>query len=706
MERQKRLITSALPYTNNVPHIGNIVGSHYPADVFARYCRLAGHDTVFIGGTDEHGTATEITAQKYGVTPKELCDFFYDIHKDIYDWFQISYDNFSRTSKEIHYETTTEFLGQVYDNGFIIPQDISLPFCKSCDRQLADRFIEGECPYCKYEKARGDQCEHCGKVLDPEKLVHPYCTVCNSRDIEFKTVKHLFLDLEKLSPQLQAWIESKEHWRPQVRNLALSWINEGLKPRCITRELKWGVPVPFEGFEDLVFYVWVDAPIGYISSTKEWDPKRWQEFWKSKDSKIYHFIGKDNIPFHTIFFPGMLMANSEYTLPHNVVGLQYLNYEGSKFSKSKGYGIFCENLPEAGLPVDYWRFYLAYLIPETRDTEFFWKDFQDRVNSELVGNFGNFVNRTLTFTKNKFMLEVPKPHLTKKDTDFIEEIGGQVDRIGSSFEDVKLREALEGILKLSDMGNRYFQENEPWKDVERAKSVVFVCVNLCRVLGLLMRPFLPLSAFKLETLLNVHDKDWSKLNEFTLKVGHKMNEPKLLFEKLEDAKVEELKQKTSKVTEYFKEAEPEPVKEEESPAAPMEKEAEEMEKAVEASGETVVEEEAAEEEIDYVPFEEWKKLKLKVGKVIKASDHPDADKLYVLLVDVGEDAPIQLVAGIKKEYTPQELVGKKITVIINLQPATIRGVRSDGMLLAAEDSDGIVRLLIPDGDLKDGANIC
>ncbi len=552
MKKEKRLITSALPYTNNVPHIGNIVGSHLPADIFARYCRMLGHDTVFIGGTDEHGTASEIAAFKYGITPAELCNLFYKIHKKIYDWMEISYDNFSQTSRAIHHKTTQEFLKKIWDNGFIIEKTLELPFCLGCKRQLSDRYIEGTCPCCGYDKARGDQCESCSKLLDPVKLKEPSCAVCKSTNIEFKEIKHLFFDLEKLAPRLEEWINSSTHWREQVKALALGWINEGLKPRCITRDLKWGVKVPFKGYESLVFYVWVDAPIGYISSTKEWNPKKWKTYWQKKGSKIYHFIGKDNIPFHTIFFPGMLMANGEYNLPYNVVGLQYLNYEGSKFSKSHNHGVFCENLPECGLDADYWRFYLAFIIPEIRDTEFMWKEFQERVNTELMGNFGNFVNRTLSFVQNKYGSVLPSGKLSAKDRKFVKEVEAEIKNYLLKMENVNLREGIESLLRISAMGNKYFQDNEPWKDAERAKPVIYVCSNLCNILGILFEPFLPATSKRINAMMDAGKMKFNA-KALQLKPGHKIGKVEILFRKLEDKQIEELKQKTSKITEFFTE---------------------------------------------------------------------------------------------------------------------------------------------------------
>ena len=543
--KELRLITSALPYVNNVPHLGNIVGSHLPADIFVRYCRLVGHKAIFIGGTDEHGTATEIAAQKYGITPKELCDSFYKIHKEIYDWFNFSYDNFSRTSKDIHHKTAQEFFLVLYKKGYLIEDYLKLPYCKKCNRQLSDRFIEGICPHCKNDSARGDQCEKCGNILDPINLIEPRCAICKSKEIKFKDTKHLFFDLPKLSNKLEKWIKSNKHWREQVKNMALAWIKEGLKPRCVTRNLEWGIKVPIKGYEDLVFYVWAEAALGYISSTKEWDLNKWKDYWQKNGSKIYHFVGKDNIAFHTILFPAELIAHGGFNLPYNVVGLQYLNFEGKKFSKSKGIGVFCENLPNAGLGPDYWRFYLTFLIPENKDTDFSWKDFQNRINSDLIGNFSNFINRTLKFIWNKFGGEIPKGKL---DKNFVEEVKKRINNILKFYEDVELREALQEILKLSDFGNKYFDSKKPWENDD--KNTILICANLCKILGLLIQPILLDTSKKILETLSCKDNDWEGLNKFDL--NGKIKEPKILFNKIEDKVIEDLKIKTSKVTDYFK----------------------------------------------------------------------------------------------------------------------------------------------------------
>jgi len=556
--KEKRLITAALPYVNNVPHLGNIVGSHLPADIFARFCRQKGYDTLFIGGTDDHGTPIEIAAQKQNISPGELADYFYKIHKEIYDWFGFSYDNFSRTSKKVHEDLTQGMFKIIYERGYILEKTLKLPYCPNCKRFLPDRYLEGVCPACNCDSARGDQCEKCGRVLDPIELKNPRCTICGSHNIEFKDVKHLFLNLEGLSSKLETWIKSNIHWRSQVKSLALGWLKEGLKPRCITRDLKWGIKVPLKGFEDKVFYVWFEAPIGYISSTKE-KFKNWKDFWQDPNSKIYHFVGKDNIVFHTIFWPGTLLAHGEFSLPYNVVGLQFLNYEGEKFSKSRGKGVFCENLSKSGLPADYWRFYSSLIIPETNDTDFKWEEFKERINGDLIGNFANFIHRTQSLINAQLEGEIKKQNLKKQnilDKKFIEKIQKSVLKIDTLFEKIELRETLKEILSLSSEGNKYFDYQAPWRQIKEdklgAEKTLILCFNLCKTLAILIHPFLPETSQKIWRELglkgNAFDKNnWERAGKIDI-FSCKIEKPEILFKKLENEQMETLKKEISKIT--------------------------------------------------------------------------------------------------------------------------------------------------------------
>ena len=660
-----------------MPHIGNIVGSHLPADIFARFCRSKGFDTVFIGGSDENGTPSEVAAQQLGITPKELCDVLYPVHKKIYDWLKISYDNFSRTSRKIHHELTQEIFLKIYKNGFISKGKLKLPYCEHCDRYLPDRYVEGTCPYCGYEHARGDQCEKCTNLLDPEQLIDPRCKLCGNRP-EIREEEHLFFDINKLSDKLEKWIKSNKHWREQVRALALGWIKEGLKPRCITRNLKWGIKVPLKGFEHLLFYVWFDAPLGYVSGTKEWaenigKPEEWEKYWKDSRTKIYHFIGKDNIPFHTIFWPGTLMAVGGFNLPWNVVGLQFLNYEGNKISKSRSWGIFCERLPESGLKSDIWRYYLTFLIPETKDTEFTWDTFKKRINNELVANIGNFIYRTLIFIHRYFEGLIPKPEkFTEQDEALIKKIRESPEKIGKLLYEVRLRDGLQEILSLSGEGNKYFQDNKPWelikKDKKRCRTVLYVCANLCRSLAIFLSPYLPDASRKLWQQLNLKGNPerntWDSASELNVKPNHKIKKPRILFEKLDEEKIKKVKKIVTKITpieKYFK------------------------------------------EEGDMISFKQFKKMEMKVGTVKKAEEVIGSKKLIKMQVDFGGETR-QVVAGLKEHYRPEDLEGKQYVFVTNLEHAKFMGEESEAMILAAVEGKEVV-LLKPEKQVGDGTRV-
>jgi methionyl-tRNA synthetase len=563
-KRRRVLVCCALPYTNAVPHVGNIVGSHLPADIFARYCRLKGYETLFVGGADENGTPTEVAAIELKVTPRRLTDVFYAVHKSIYDWFEISYDNFSRTSLPVHHKTTQDLFLKIYKNGYVTKGVMRLPYCETDKLFLADRYVVGKCPVCGYEFARGDQCENCATLLEPEQLINPKCKIDGSVPV-FKDSDNLFLELEKLQPQLEAWITSQTHWRKQVSSLALAWIKEGLKRRSITRDLKWGVPVPLKGFEDKIFYVWFDAPIGYISSTKEWaertgDPKRWEDYWLDPETRIYNFLGKDNIPFHTIFWPGMLMASGGANLPYDVVGLQYCNYEGDKISKSRNWGIFCEKVVQSGLDPDIWRYYLSYLIPETKDSEFKWDDFQTRINNELVAAIGNFVHRTLTFASNFLGGEVERKALGEEEKQLEAKVLAQVAEADEALEGARLKDALKNVLQIAILGNEYFQKSQPWvlikDDPEACRRVIYCCLNICNVLAVTMAPFLPGSSKKVEAVLGLKGGlSWEGNLGFSLGTVKMTAKPEILFKKIDDKEVARLKSivtKSSDAAEFFK----------------------------------------------------------------------------------------------------------------------------------------------------------
>jgi len=563
-KKRRVLVCCALPYTNAVPHVGNIVGSHLPADIFARYCRLKGYETLFVGGADENGTPTEVAAIELKVTPRRLTDVFYGVHKMIYDWFEISYDNFSRTSLAVHHKTTQDLFLKIYENGYVTKGVMRLPYCETDKLFLADRYVVGKCPVCGYEFARGDQCESCATLLEPEQLIDPRCKIDGSVPV-FKDSDNLFLELEKLQPDLEAWITSQTHWRKQVSSLALAWIKEGLRRRSITRDLKWGVPVPLEGFENKIFYVWFDAPIGYISSTKEWaersgDPRRWEDYWLDPETRIYNFLGKDNIPFHTIFWPGMLMANGGLNLPYDVVGLQYCNYEGDKISKSRNWGIFCEKVVQSGLDPDIWRYYLSYLIPETKDSEFKWDDFQTRINNELVAAIGNFVHRTLTFASNFLGGVVEKKELGDVERQVEARVLEQVEEADGALQEARLKDALRNVLQIAIIGNEYFQKSQPWAlikdDPEACRRAIYCCVNICKVLAVTMSPFLPASSKRIASLLDIEGGlSWEGKLSFSLGTVKMPAKPEILFKKIDDKEVARLKSivtKSSDAAEFFK----------------------------------------------------------------------------------------------------------------------------------------------------------
>lgn len=531
MEKKKILVTAALPYINNVPHLGHIVGSHLPADIFARYCRLKGHDTLFVGGSDENGTTSEIAAKENNLQVREFCNILHKIHKRVYDWFNISYDIFSRTSKKTHYKNVQEFFSEIDKNGFIEEDTLEIFYCETCKTYLADRYVKGTCPKCGYENANGDQCEKCTAVFESKELINPKCTICGNTPI-LKESKHLFLRLDKLENQLSDWINSNKQWRPQVTNLALGWIKQGLKPRCITRDLKWGVPVNKKGYEDKVFYVWFDAPLGYLSFTKEIS-EDWEKYWNH--GEVYHWIGKDNIPFHTIFWPGMILANKTIKLPHQICGLQYLNYEGGKFSKSKKHGVFCEKLINSNLNPDSLRAYLTYIIPENSDTEFKWSDFQDRINNDIIGNFANLINRSLTLSYKNF-----KTLEGSIDPELKSQIQEKINIVDQLLEKCELRNAFLEILSLAKLGNQYFDKKEPWKLVKegKGKDVLYNCAYLSSVLAILISPYLPETSKKIYKMLSLKEIKWEDLEP---KEKYKLKQPEILFSKISDEELEQLK---------------------------------------------------------------------------------------------------------------------------------------------------------------------
>lgn len=552
-EKQKFIVTSALPYVNGVKHLGNLLGSLLPADVYGRYLRSRGQDVVVICGTDEHGTPAELGALEEGLPIQEYVDKYYAIQKKIYDGFGLSFDFFGRTSAPENHVTTQELFKAIYDNGFITEKTVEGAFCRKCERFLPDRYIQGTCPHCGNERARGDQCEACGKVLDPVDLKKPYCVVCRGSDIIFKPTKHLFFALPKLEAPLKKWLESHDELPPNARNFALGWLKDGLRERCITRDLAWGVKVPLKGFEDKVFYVWFDAPIGYISITKQLfnsqgKPDKWKEYWRDESCRLVHFLGKDNVAFHAVLFPAMLIASKYAILPSQVKSFEFLNYEGDKFSTSRKYGVFTDEALE-WFPADYWRYYLLSILPEHSDADFVWLDFQSKVNTELNDVLGNLVHRCLTFTKNNFDGKVPaKGELNDLDNAFVADVGAHADKVAELFDAYRIQEALREAMELARKANKYFNDKEPWhavkKDKAAAATTIFVTLNALRSIAILLEPFIPFTSRKILEYLNAQslDNSWKAAPELKLEAGHALaSDFKPLFSKIETKRVEELK---------------------------------------------------------------------------------------------------------------------------------------------------------------------
>ncbi len=650
--KKKILITSALPYVNNIPHLGNIIGCVLSADVFSRYCRLREYDSMYICGTDEYGTATEIKALEEKATPQEICDKYYKIHKEIYEWFGIKFDYFGRTSTPKHTEITQDIILKLKKNGYIKEEEIEQLYDEKAKMFLADRYIEGTCPYCGYDKARGDQCEKCGKLLHPTELGDPISAITKTKPVPKKS-KHLFIDLPELQDEVEKWVEKRSEegfWSDNATAIAKSWLKEGLRKRDITRDLKWGVKIPVKGYEDKVCYVWFEAPIGYISITANYIDD-WEKWWENPDEVLlYQFMGKDNVPFHTIIFPATLMGTKEpWTLLYHINTTDYLNYEGGKFSKSRGVGIFGDGAMKSGVPADVWRYYLLANRPERADTNFTWEDFQEKTNSELIANLGNLVNRTLVFIANNFDGKIPEAkELNDEDRKFLELQKDVIAKIESELDNVSIREGLHLIVgNFAKNANKYFQDNKPWElvktDRKRAATVLNVLANQIRDAGILIEPYLPATSDEIfkQLGLDVSERKWGNL-EKPLEAGHKTGKPSILFRKMEDSEIEKLKKKFG-----------------------------------------------GEPEKKVPTFED---VELEVGQITEVKKHPDAEKLYIEKVKM-KDGERQIVSGLVPYFEADELLDKKVIIVKNLMPAELRGVESQGMLLVAEDKEGNIELL-------------
>ena len=687
-------ITAALPYTNGPVHIGHLAGVYVPADIYARFQRLQGKDVAFVCGSDEHGVPITIKAKKEGITPQQVVDKYHAIIKQSFEDFGITFDNYSRTSAPIHHQTASQFFKKLYEDGKFVEEVTEQLYDEYAQQFLADRFVVGTCPKCGYEESYGDQCEQCGTSHNATDLINPKSAISGNKPV-LKETKHWFLPLDKYESWLKDWIVKghQKDWKTNVYGQCKSWIDDGLRPRAVTRDLDWGIPVPIEGAEGKVLYVWFDAPIGYISATKEWaeqQGKDWKPYWKAEDTKLLHFIGKDNIVFHCIIFPSMLKADGSYTLPDNVPANEFLNLEGNKISTSKNWAVWLhEYLEDFPNQQDVLRYVLTANAPETKDNDFTWADFQARNNNELVAVFGNFINRVVVLTHKYYNGIAPAAsNLSEVDKETLKELRAYPEVIASSLERYRFREAQGKLMDLARLGNKYLADEEPWKsiktDEERTKTVMYVALQIATALSVLSEPFLPFTSTTLKQMLGLNTaqqddngsttknlgwKDISQTEEL-LAPGHTINKAELLFSKIEDTQIQQQldKLKASK-------------------------------KANEMTNATVTPQK------ETIQFDDFTKLDMRVGTIVEAEKMPKTKKLMVLKVDTGIDVRT-IVSGIAESFTAEEIVGKQVTVLVNLAPRPLRGVESQGMILMTETPDGKLQFVNPDeSGVTNGATI-
>ena len=679
MKNYKRyLITSALPYANGPVHIGHLAGVYVPADIYVRYLRLKKRDVVFIGGSDEHGVPITIKARQEGVSPQDIVDKYHNIIKASFEKFGISFDIYSRTTSKIHYNTASEIFRTLYDKGEFIEKTTEQYYDEEVHQFLADRYITGTCPICGNENAYGDQCEKCGSSLNATDLINPRSKLSDKPPV-LKSTSHWYLPLDKYEPFLRHWIlDENKHWKSNVYGQCKSWLDQGLQPRAVSRDLDWGIPVPVEGAQGKVLYVWFDAPIGYISNTIEWaerENKDWKKYWKDEDTRLIHFIGKDNIVFHCIIFPAILKAEGTYILPENVPANEFLNLEGEKISTSRNWAVWLhEYLEDFPGKEDVLRYVLCSNMPETKDNDFTWKDFQARNNNELVAILGNFVNRTMVLTQNYFGGVVPEPgELTAFDEKMWSKVASFKANVEEGLETFRFREALKEAMNLARLGNKYLADTEPWKliktDEARVKTILNISLQVTANLALLMEPFLPKTALTLRKMLNLEVVEWERIGTKLLETGHKINQPALLFDKIDDTAIEiQLERlKQTKVANELLNAKASPQKEN-------------------------------------VNFDEFSKMDIRVGTILEAEKVVKTTKLMKLLVDTGIDKRT-IVSGIAEHFTPEEVIGKQVSVLVNLEPRKIKGIESQGMILLAEDFAGKLILVGPQVKTDDGGMI-
>ncbi len=679
MDTPKRYtITAALPYTNGPVHIGHLAGVYVPADIYARYLRNTGNDVLYICGSDEHGVPITLKAKKEGVTPQDIVDKYHTIIKNSFEEFGISFDNYSRTSAQVHHETASTFFKKLYDEGKFIEETTEQLYDEEAKQFLADRFVVGTCPKCGNEESYGDQCESCGTSHNATDLIKPKSAITGNIPSK-KETKHWYLPLDKYEGWLREWIVEghKNDWKTNVLGQVKSWLDDGLKPRAVTRDLDWGIPVPVEGAEGKVLYVWFDAPIGYISSTKEWAQKtgkNWEPYWKDKNTKLIHFIGKDNIVFHCIIFPAMLKAEGSFILPENVPANEFLNLEGNKISTSKNWAVWLhEYLEDFPNKQDVLRYALTANAPETKDNDFTWKDFQARNNNELVAIFGNFINRVVVLTNKYYDGIVPTPNeFTSIDNETLEKLQKFPSIIGSSIERYRFREASQELINLARLGNKYLADAEPWKlvktDTERVKTIMYVALQIAAGLAVLAEPFLPFTATKLKEILRLPSTkealSWSSVaqNNTLIKENHQIGKAELLFAKIEDQEIQKQLDKLA--------------------ATKLKNEVE---------NKTVVPQK------ETIEFTDFTKLDIRVGTILEAVKIPKAKKLLQLKVDVGIDTRT-IVSGIAETFKPEEIIGRKVIVLVNLAPRKLRGVESQGMILMTETPEGKLVFIAPEND--------
>ena len=678
---KRYLITSALPYANGPVHIGHLAGVYVPADIYVRYLRMCGRDVLFIGGSDEHGVPITIKAKQQGCTPQDIVDKYHGIIKDAFEEFGISFDVYSRTSSSTHRRVAADFFKKLYEEGKFIEKESEQYYDEEAKQFLADRYIVGTCPKCGAEGAYGDQCEKCGSTLSPDELLNPHSSLSGNTPIKKKT-KHWYLPLDQYEPWLKEWIlDGHKEWKSNVYGQCKSWIDGGLQPRAVSRDLDWGVPVPVEGAEGKVLYVWFDAPIGYISNTIEIRPEDWETWWKDDQTKMVHFIGKDNIVFHCIVFPSMLKAHGDYILPENVPANEFLNLEGDKISTSRNWAIWLhEYLRDFEGQQDVLRYVLCANAPETKDNDFTWKDFQTRNNSELVAIYGNFVNRAVVLTHKYFGGKVPanlKPEAI--DAEVLAQIPELKKAIQENLENYRFREALKEAMNLARLGNKYLTETEPWKvaktDMERVASILGVSLEICANLAFAFAPFLPFSTKKLCNMLNIAEEKltWDNFGTKLLEEGHTLGAAELLFSKIEDPQIDAQLQRLEDIRKKNEEA----AKAKEPKVAPAK---------------------------EQCTFEDFEKMDIRTATVLEAERVPKTDKLLKLKIDTGLDVRT-IVSGIAEYYTPEEMVGKQISILANLAPRKIRGIESQGMILMAKELDGKMRIVTPEERLGNGATI-